>query len=228
VNRRLALGAIGALAVAGGGVAYAAAGGSDPRQALLNDAAQRLNVSPEKLKAALQGAFADQLDQAVKDGKLTQQQADRMKQRLERGDGLPPFGGPPMMVMHGRVGGPFGDLKAAADYLGLAPAQLRDQVRGGKTLAEIAQATSGKTVAGLEQAILDAAKAGLDKAVANGRLTASQRDDFLKRLQQHVGDIVNGKLPHPGFRMHGPGGPGGPGGPDGPGSWGGPPPPPGP
>jgi AraC-like DNA-binding protein len=219
LKRRAIIGGVAVLAVAGGGAAVAASSGSSPRDAVLKDAAQRLNVSPDKLKAALQAAFGDQLDQAVKDGKLTQQQADRIKQRIQRGEGLPPFGpGGPHMLL--RFGGPPGDLKAAADYLGLSRAQLLAQLRSGKTLADVAKA-QGKPVDGLEQAIVAAAKAKLDKAVADGRLTSQQRDQLLQGLQQHVGDLVNGRLPrfdHRGTR----GGFGPP--PGGPGPWGGPPP----
>jgi hypothetical protein len=221
-KRPAVIGAAAVLAVAGGGAAVAATSGSNPRDAVLTDAAQRLDVSPEKLKDALQGAFADQLDQAVKDGKLTQQQADRIKQRIQRGGGLPPFGGPgPHMGM--RFGGPGGDLKAAADYLGLSRTELMSRLRAGKTLADVAKA-QGKSVDGLGQAIVAAAKSKLDEAVSQGRLTSQQRDRLLKGLQQHVGDLVQGKGPRPGMRMHGGFGPPPGGGPGGPGPWGGPPP----
>ena len=94
-KRTVAIGATVALAAAGGGVAYAAATSTDQRDALLRDAAAP-EREPGELRSALEGAFGDQLDQAVKDGKLTQQQADRIKQRV-REHGLPlggPAGGP--------------------------------------------------------------------------------------------------------------------------------------
>ena len=74
------------LALSGG--AYAIAQGGDPgteRKAFLNDAANRLNVTPEELTKALQGAAADRLDQAVKDGKLTQAEADAVKKAAKAG-----------------------------------------------------------------------------------------------------------------------------------------------
>jgi hypothetical protein len=219
-KRAVAIGAAVALAVAGGGVAYAAATNSDPRDALLRDAAQRLNVTPDELRSALEGAFGDQLDAAVRDGKLTQQQADALKQRIARygvplGGPIGP-GGPGHGFGFGGPGhGPFGiGLDAAASYLGLTEAQLARQLMSGSTLAEVASA-QGKSVDGLKQALVDAAKSRLDRAVADRQLTAEQRDRILRDVEDHVDDLVNGRAPGP-FGRHGwrhdrgmgPGGPG--------------------
>jgi hypothetical protein len=83
---------------------------------------------------------------------------------------------------------------AIASYLGLTPAQLREQLRTGKTLAQIAIAR-GKTVAGLEDAIYRDVQAHLDRAVANGRLTAAQEQTLLARLKSRLDDIVNHAMP---------------------------------
>ena len=225
-KRTVAIGAAVALAVAGGGVAYGAATGNDQRDALLRDAAGRLNVSPGELRSALEGAFGDQLDQAVKDGRLTQQQADQIKQHVKQ-DGLPlggPGGGPDG---HGPgFGGPMGGpghgpfdagLTAAADYLGLTRAALARQLQGGKSLADVARA-QGKSVDGLEQALVADAKTHLDRDVADRRLTSDQRDQILREVQEHVADLVSGRAPGPLGRHDGRGGPGGP-----PPGWGAPP-----
>ncbi|HEU4703018.1 MAG TPA: hypothetical protein VFS37_11095 [Conexibacter sp.] len=216
-RRIIAIGAAMALAVAGGGAAYAAATNDDPRDALLRDAAQRLNVTPGELRSALEGAFGDQLDQAVEDGKLTQEQADQIKQRIAR-DGLPlggPLGGPGHGHGFGGPGGPgrgpFGaGLDAAAGYLGLTEAQLARRLRNGSTLAQVARA-QGKSVDGLAQALVDAAKRRLDRAVDDGHLTDQQRDRILRELKEHVDELVNGRAPGPlgrhGGRGMGPGGP---------------------
>ena len=65
-----------------------------------------------------------------------------------------------------------GDLDAAATYLGITTTDLLTQLQAGKTLAEIANATSGKSADGLIAALLADAK-------------------------QHITDLVNGKLPPP-------------------------------
>src|SRR5881275_346508 len=51
-------------------------------QQYLQDLAQRLNVSVSTLQQDKLAAMEDVLNQLVKDGKLTQSQADAMKQRL--------------------------------------------------------------------------------------------------------------------------------------------------
>src|SRR5438094_497482 len=66
-----------------------------------------------------------------------------------------------------------GIFRVAADYLGLTPRELFQQLRSGKSLAEIATA-QGKSVDGLKSAILDAVKKRLDAAVANDRITSAR------------------------------------------------------
>jgi hypothetical protein len=83
---------------------------------------------------------------------------------------------------------------AIASYLGLTPAQLRQQLKAGKTLAQIAVA-QGKSVAGLEDAIYADVQAHLDRAVANGRLTAAREQAILARIKAHLDDIVDHAAP---------------------------------
>ena len=66
LKRKVAIGAAGLAVVASGGIAYAATQdpGAADRQAILSDAAKRLNVSPDQLNSALQGAYSDQIDKA--------------------------------------------------------------------------------------------------------------------------------------------------------------------
>jgi hypothetical protein len=199
------IGAFAALLAIGAGAAIAGGGFAD-QQTFLNDVAQRLNVTPEQLKAALKGASDDQIDAAVAAGKITKAQGDAMKQRAAQG-GMPFFGG-------GHHGG-FGhhgavSMTAVAGYLGLTEAELHTQLESGKTLAQLAK-DNGKTVDGLERTITGEAKKSLDAAVTAGTITQAQADAMLTQLTAHVGDMVNGT-----GRMHGDG--------DGDHGFGGPPP----
>lgn len=81
-----------ACAFAGG--AWAASGQTTPsasRQAFIADVAKRLGTTPEKLNSALQGAYSDQLNAAVKAGRLTRAQANAIE-RAVRKRGLGPVG----------------------------------------------------------------------------------------------------------------------------------------
>jgi hypothetical protein len=91
--------------------------------------------------------------------------------------------------------GPGPGSQAIADYLGLTTAELRTQLTGGKTLAQVAT-EHGKTVAGLEQAITSAVKARLDKLVAAGLITASREQTILSLLKSHLDTIVNHSFTH--------------------------------
>ena len=195
-------------AAAGTGVAYATGtiGSQTPQQrqeAILQDLAGKLGVSVDKLKTAIKAVASDQIDQALAAGKLTQAQADQLKQQLQSST-LLPFGiGPGRGPGFGHRGG-FGrgmGLDAAATYLGLSQADLFTQLRSGKTLAQIAQATQGKTVDGLKQAMVGAAKTQLDQAVKDGRITSAQESTILSNLQSRIDAMVNGTMPAPGAHM---------------------------
>jgi hypothetical protein len=114
------------------------------------------------------------------------------------------FGGGPGQAPRGYGfgrpdGGPAGDLSAAATYLGIDTSTLFQDLRSGKTLAQIADATSGKSASGLIDALVAAEQSRF-------RGTAAQ-------LKARITAMVNGT----GFGFRGGGGgrgfgPGGGGG----------------
>jgi hypothetical protein len=190
-RRKVALGATALAAVAFAGGAFAATQDSatNQRQAFINDVAKRLNVSPQQVTDALKGAWSDRLDAAVKAGKLTQAQANELKQRIQQHGG-PPFGffGPHQFGFK-RGGGP---LMPAATYLGLTPAQLAEQLSQGKSLAQIAQ-SKGKSVAGLKTELVAAERAHLDQALKNKMITAAEEQQILSRQSSRLDELINRK-----------------------------------
>jgi hypothetical protein len=196
--------------IGGGGVAIAASqGSSSPSQSFLDAVAGHLGISSQKLEDATKAAAIDQVDAALKAGKITQAQADELKARIESGDFPPFFGplsGPRFGYFHGGPGPHMfrEKLSAAADYLGLTEAELRTKLSAGRTLAGIAKAR-GKSVDGLKQAILDEAKKNLDQLVEDGELTQAQADDMLARLKSHIDDLVDHGMFR--FRSHDEAGP---------------------
>jgi hypothetical protein len=203
---------------AGGGAAIAASGGDDERQkteqSIITDAAKRLNVTPDALRSALGAAEDGQLDQAVKDGKLTQEQADAIKARRAKdgsvlgGPGVGgPHGGPGVHPGFGRGGpglmfkiGPGGALDAAASALGLKREDLVSKLRDGKSIADVAK-DQGKSLDDVKKAITDGVTKELDQAVTDKKLTGDQRDKILKELDAHLDDLVTRTPPKGGPRF---------------------------
>lgn len=225
VKRYIIVSAAVAAAAAGAGGAIAATSGDDGKkaeQSILDDAAKRLNVSPDDLRSALGAAEDAQLDQAVKDGKLTQQQADAIKAarkqdgRVLGGPGLGGVGGGhfpggPGFALRGGPGlgfkfGPGGALDSAASALGLKLSDLTAKLRAGKSIADVAK-EQGKSLADVKKAITNGVTKELDQAVKDQRITEAQRTEILKDLDEHLDDLVNGTFDR--FRHHGP--PAGPG-----------------
>lgn len=204
-KRKIAVGAIIATA-AGGGAAWASASAKDDfRSEYLNDVAKRLDVSPEKLTSALKGAYLEQLDDAVKSGRLTQSQADALKRRAK--DGTVPFGPGSSFGHHrgggkgfGHRGGPFGAASsAAAEFLGLSESELQTKLRSGTSLADVAK-QEGKSASELIDAIVAAERKQLDAAVADKRITSAQRDAIARNLPARIKALVEGGPPAGGPR----------------------------
>ena len=214
-RRIAALALSGALVAGGTGAAIAAVSKDERKQAedaILEDAAKRLNVTPDKLRDALAAAQNAQLDQAVKDGNLTQKQADAIKERRKQSGAV--LGGPGALKLRGggrlevHPGGPgpgFGYghgphgpglrmqiLDGLADALGTTQSKLREGLRDGKSIAEIAKA-NGKSLDDVRKALKATAKARLDKAVEDEDLTRKQADRLLDRVGEKIDALTSGK-----------------------------------
>jgi polyhydroxyalkanoate synthesis regulator phasin len=201
--------------VAGGGAALAATKPWSPHaesQAVINDAAKQLGVTPAELSDALKKALENRVDEAVSAGLLTKAQGDELKKRIESSDVPFPFG-PGLRFGLGLGEKPFGlghrepfdKLSAAASYLGLSESALASQLAQGNTLAQIAK-QQGKSVDGLVSAMVKAADDKIDAAVKAGDLTKAQADKLKADLKERITELVNGDLPHDhAFRFRAPG-----------------------
>jgi hypothetical protein len=208
ISRKAAAAIVAGLAVAGAGTAIAA-GGSGSDTSFLDAVAAKLGISSEKLLDATKAAAVDQVDAQLKAGTITEAQAEAMKERIQSGE-LPFFAGPGMHrggFGHGPgMGRPGGHLDDAAAYLGVTEAELVEQLRAGKSLADVAKA-EGKSVDGLKAALLASEKKELDALVAAGTITQAQADAALERREARLDDFVEGALGGRGEGGHGFGGP---------------------
>ena len=145
------------------------------------------------------------LQPLVDDGTIDGDQADAVAEHLgaqiaeragERGRGH--RGGHP-----GRAAGPLGAATALTEVLGMEPDELREAVRSGSTIAEIAEA-NGVPVDDVVAAMVAEATERLDAAVESGRVDAADAAEKTEMIEERVTAHVNGE--HPAFGRR-PGGP---------------------
>jgi hypothetical protein len=168
----------------------------DFRAKLREAIAEALGITVEKYDTTIQEAQQKVLDEAVKEGLLTQEQADRMAERMGDGwgDGMMGPGGPGRGFMGphmGRMGGAETSLVAVAvDKLGMTQQDLMTELRNGKTIADVAKEKNVDV-----QTILDAyatqLKAKLDQAVADGKITQAAADQTLEQAKTRAAEQVN-------------------------------------
>ena len=135
----------------------------------------------DKVKAVLDGL--------VTKGTITQAQEDAILQALTAAEPAPkPRSTVPNVMSF------IGDLtKAAGAYLGVDTKTLLTQLRGGKSLADIANGLSaqGKSAQGLIDTLTKTANDKLDAAVAAKKLTADQAAALKPRIATEITTVVN-------------------------------------
>lgn len=158
-------------------------------QVFIDKLAAILHLTPAQTQDALKQAQLQTVDQMLKDGQITQQQADALKARINAGQGLGPFGG------FGFKRGGFGadrtlmrdlqtaELNAVASALHMSTTDLMNALRSGKTLSDL-ETQQGVSDSAVKAAMKNAAKGVLDKAVKAGTITQAQEDALLARIGQ--------------------------------------------
>jgi polyhydroxyalkanoate synthesis regulator phasin len=165
----------------------------------LQDLARRLGVSVSTLQQDKLGAAQDVLAQMVKDGKLTQNQANQIEQRLQshqactgKGKGLWGRG-----VMLQSLKQYLPDVAAqVAQGLHMSSTQLMSQLQSGKSLSQVATA-QGVSSAQLQTIVTNAIQSAVNKAVSDGNLTQQQATNIMQMLQKHpnaLNRLLNGHL----------------------------------
>jgi len=170
------------------GVALAQGGGTGDtqgeRESFAARVAAHLGVTEQQLVDAFKAARLEMLDEAVAAGKISPEEAEQIRQRIEESKGLGLVG------RHRHLLG--GIVRSVADTLDMTPREIAQDLRQGQSLAEIGQA-KGVSTDTLKSAILTAADEKLDQAVADGKLTQDQADKIMTRLTDNIDKILNWK-----------------------------------
>lgn len=149
--------------------------------------AKRLNVSADTLNKAQQGAMEDVLAKLVKDGKLTQAQADKLKTHIadiaqcnfkNLGKGNNSGNQANMQNLQKYMTVIANDVSRD---LHLSTTDLQAKLQSGQTLSAIAKA-QGVSETALQTSVKNAIQDALKQAVANGDLTQAQADQFSQQF----------------------------------------------
>ncbi len=76
-SKKVVAATVAGLAVAGGGAAIAASQTDSPASSFLDSVAKHLGISSEELEDATKAAAVDQVNQALEEGRITEEQAER-------------------------------------------------------------------------------------------------------------------------------------------------------
>jgi len=151
-------------------------------------------ASRTKLKAILDGL--------VTKGTITQAQEDAILQAVTAAEPTPKPNVPntkPRTTLPS-VMSFIGDLtKAASDYLGMDTRTLLTQLRGGKSVADVANGLSaqGKSAQGLIDTLTKTANGKLDAAVAANKLTADQAAALKPKIAAEITTFVDRSFTKP-------------------------------
>jgi hypothetical protein len=182
---------LGALLLGGTAFAQTDSNGSDLRQSFIDRLADKLGISSDDLESAITDTQVEMIDEAAADGRLTDQQADTLRERAASGEGL--FGMRPVLGIH-RMRALDINLETIASQLGMTTEELRGELQSGTTLSDVITA-HGSTVDAVVETLVANAKTELDDAVANGNLTQSQADQILTNLPDRLTQMIENGFP---------------------------------
>ncbi|MDE3088101.1 MAG: hypothetical protein KGJ80_01790 [Chloroflexota bacterium] len=171
-------------------------------QLYLQALANRLGTTTDKLQQAMTDARKDATNNAVKQGLITQAQADKMTQNAGKGlfpalrdrltNAAKQIGrrgfalGARFGVTRGLVGEDA--LESVAKVLNMTPADVTSALRGGKTLADLAQSQKVDP-SKVQQAIADAEKSAIDRALKDGLITQDRANTLKAKIDPSKIDL---------------------------------------
>ncbi|MBI2706272.1 MAG: hypothetical protein HYX32_13405 [Actinobacteria bacterium] len=130
------------------------------------------------------GEMQKALDELVQDGTITQDQANKIKDKFQslRGPGRGPKA--PFMLGKG--------LEEVAASIGISVDQLKTELQSGKSIAEVAQANGADPQKVINDLVASASRR-IDEAVTAGKVPADRADQMKARLTDMFTRFVNAK-----------------------------------
>ena len=161
-----------------GGVAFAAVPSATGAVAMTAPGTTAANATDERARAKLKAV----LDALVAKNVITQAQEDAIIDALTT---VAQHEHPKLRELVGDV------ARESVSYLGLPADQMKQQLRAGKSLGEIADGTSGKSRTGLLGDLDARAAERIQAAVAAGKITQAQADQLTPKVDDAIVKVVD-------------------------------------
>ncbi|MGQ9531664.1 MAG: hypothetical protein ACUVTQ_02540 [Desulfotomaculales bacterium] len=146
-------------------------------ETFLDRFASILGVDKDRIVEAAKEAGKQTVDEAVQQGRITAEQANRIKARIDEGQFFPcPFPGRKAPGLAGPR------LDALAQALGMTTDELKAQLEQGKKISDLAQ-EKGLTVEQLRQKLVEARIQAIRQAVEEGKISQEKADEMIQKLQ---------------------------------------------
>jgi uncharacterized protein YidB (DUF937 family) len=150
--------------------------------------AENLGISEEDLQAAVQTTQLEILDEAVAAGRIDEEKAADIRERIESGEGFGFHFGPGGPGGHGHRG--HVAIEGVAEFLAIERATVIDAIQDGQTLAEIAVA-NGSTAEALIDHLVAQLEERVNAKVADGDIAQERADEILENARERITELVN-------------------------------------
>ena len=154
---------------------------------LLPRLAEKLGISPEELTAAIQQTQLELVDERVAAGDLTEEEATRIRERIESGEGRLFGGGHGHKRGHGRG---MQVVQQVAELLGVTPQDVIEAKQDGQSLAQIAEA-NGVSSDQLAAFLLSQIEERVADALAAGKIDQARADEVLQNAPERIDQLIN-------------------------------------
>lgn len=156
------------------------------RDDFLDRLATELGVSREQLDSAMQNVSLDLVDEAVADGRITEDEATHIREAIE--NGKIPFFGIHKFRHNGHF--PLVHFGEVAEFLGVEPADIHQALEDGQSLAQVAEA-NGKSRDELQAFLMDEVDEYVTQALENGRITEERAAEIRENSSARIDELID-------------------------------------
>jgi hypothetical protein len=130
------------------------------------------------------------VDEALANGRISDERAARMRERIESGEPL-------AHRRHRAAAARAALVEPAAAAIGVTPDELRSELKAGKSVADVA-AEHGVALDDVKDRITTDATAKVDERVAAGKIDQARADALHAKLNEQLDDALTKRRTPPG------------------------------